>query len=130
MGEKSVDKRKKMLEQMLLNKRKEMHRQLEAQIGGLEESPVANAVLDIGDQSVKNHETDVDLTLLEMKNQVLKEIDAALLKLSENRYGICEECGSEISSARLKALPFARYCVVCKEQKELFEQVEKSRPEA
>jgi DnaK suppressor protein len=129
MEEKS-NKRKKMLEQMFLNTRKEVQQQLEAQMASQGATPVANAVLDVGDQSVQNHETDRDLALLQMKNQALKDIDEALLKLSEDRYGICEQCGSEISAARLKALPFARYCVVCKEQQELFEKIEKSRTEA
>lgn len=119
-----------MLEQMLLTKRKEMKRQIESHLEEQKDTPVANAVLDVGDQSIKNHETDLDLTLLEMKNRVLKEIDEALLKLIEDRYGICEQCGGEISPARLKAIPFARFCVACKEQQELFEKVEKSRTEA
>lgn len=93
------------------------------------DSPVATAGLDVGDQSIKNHETDLDLTLMEMKNRILQEIDEALIKLRENRYGICEKCGDEISGARLKAMPFALYCVACKEKQELLEKIEKSRTE-
>ncbi|NKE72589.1 TraR/DksA family transcriptional regulator [Nitrospiraceae bacterium HYJII51-Mn-bac16s-1-B09] len=89
-----------------------------------------SGILDTGDQSLKNHETDVDLTLLEMNNRLLKEIEEALIKLPENRYGICEECGAEISAGRLKAMPFAKYCVACKERQELFEKIEKTRTEA
>lgn len=129
MEEKSTDKRKKMLTQMFSDQRKEVRRQLEAQMDGKEDTPVANTVLDVGDQSVQNHETDLDLALIEMKSQALKDIDEALLKLSEDRYGICERCGNEISQARLKAMPFARYCIVCKEQQELLESVDKSRSE-
>ena|SRR5581483_1720283 len=129
MEQKAHDKRKKVLEEMLLNKRKELKQQIEIHMDAQEDTPVANAVLDVGDQSIQNHETDLDLSLLEMKNQVLKEIEEALIKLSEDRYGICEQCGSEISPARLKAMPFARYCVACKEQQELLEKVDKSRTE-
>jgi DnaK suppressor protein len=38
-------------------------------------------------------------------------------------YGICEDCDSPISPARLRALPFARRCVACQEQYELFEHI-------
>ena len=38
-------------------------------------------------------------------------------------YGICEDCQEPISPARLHALPFARRCVVCQEQFELFEHI-------
>jgi len=122
------DKRRKILEDILLNKRREVVQQIESLMVGQEET--ATGILDTGDQSLKNHETDVDLTLLEMNNRLLKEIEEALLKVHENRYGICEECGAEISSGRLKAMPFAKYCVTCKERQELFERIEKTRTEA
>lgn len=129
MEQKAHAKRKKMLEEMLLSKRKELKQQIESHMDAQEDTPVANAVLDVGDQSIQNHETDLDLSLLEMKNQVLKEIEEALVKLGEDRYGICEQCGNEISPARLKAMPFALYCVACKEQQELLEKVDKTRTE-
>jgi DnaK suppressor protein len=129
MEQKAYGKRKKMLEEMLLSKRRELRQQIESHMDTQEDTPVANAVLDVGDQSVQNHETDLDLSLLEMKNQVLKEIEEALIKLGEDRYGICEQCGNEISPARLKAMPFARYCVACKEQQELLEKVDRTRTE-
>lgn len=123
------DKRRKALEEILVNKRKEVVQQIEHLMMAQEETPAGSAILDTGDQSLKNHETDVDLTLLEMNNRRLKEIEEALLKLREDRYGMCEECGAEISSGRLKAMPFAKYCVVCKERQELFERIERSRTE-
>ncbi len=124
-----VDKRRKALEEILLNKRREVVQQIENLMVGQDNS-AGSAILDTGDQSIKNHETDVDLTLLEMNNRLLKEIEDALIKLPENRYGICEECGAEISAGRLKAMPFAKYCVACKERQELFEKIEKTRTEA
>ena len=121
------DKRKKALEEILLKKQREVVQQIESLMVGQEETPAG--ILDTGDQSLKNHETDVDLTLLEMNNRLLKEIEDALLKMPENRYGIWEECGVEISAGRLKAMPFAKYCVACKERQELFEKIEKTRSE-
>ena len=35
--------------------------------------------------------------------------------MAKGTYGECEGCGEEISAARLKALPWARYCVTCQE---------------
>ncbi len=123
-----VDKRRKALQEILLNKKREVVQQIENLMVAQEDTP--SGILDTGDQSLKNHETDVDLTLLEMNNRLLKEIEDALIKLPENRYGICEECGAEISAGRLKAMPFAKYCVTCKERQELFEKIEKTRTEA
>ncbi len=43
----------------------------------------------------------------------LSEVDAALLRVEDGTYGLCERCGSAIGSARLEALPAARLCITC-----------------
>ena len=43
----------------------------------------------------------------------LRDIDAALERLSHGQYGRCESCGNAIGDARLEALPAARLCVTC-----------------
>ncbi len=43
----------------------------------------------------------------------LREVEDALRRLDEGRFGLCEECGVPISPARLRAFPRARRCVVC-----------------
>ena len=45
----------------------------------------------------------------------LSEIDGALHRIKEGTYGICEMCDEVISLGRLKAKPFAKYCIVCRE---------------
>ncbi|MDY0364987.1 MAG: RNA polymerase-binding protein DksA [Arcobacteraceae bacterium] len=45
----------------------------------------------------------------------LSEIDAALNRIKNGTYGICEMCDDVISLGRLKAKPFAKYCIVCRE---------------
>ena len=41
------------------------------------------------------------------------EITAALRRLDEGRYGVCERCGEPIGEARLEARPAARTCIRC-----------------
>jgi DnaK suppressor protein len=41
----------------------------------------------------------------------LEEIDAALRRMDEGRYGICDETGEPIPHARLRAEPTTRYTV-------------------
>jgi hypothetical protein len=43
----------------------------------------------------------------------LSEIDAALLRIEEGRYGICLGCGGALGLQRLRAIPEARLCVSC-----------------
>lgn len=42
-------------------------------------------------------------------------IEAALERVENGTYGVCERCGKKIADARLKALPFAQYCISCQE---------------
>jgi DnaK suppressor protein len=55
-----------------------------------------------------------DLALSAQALAAVEEIDAALEKIDNGRYGICEGCGQLILKARLEALPFARLCIACK----------------
>jgi RNA polymerase-binding protein DksA len=43
----------------------------------------------------------------------LAEIDAAVARLEDGTYGVCERCGQPISDARLLARPVARTCITC-----------------
>lgn len=45
--------------------------------------------------------------------ETLHEIDDALEKFDAGTYGRCEECGAEITEARLEAMPAARHCITC-----------------
>ena len=56
-----------------------------------------------------------DLMLSAQARQAVEEIDAALLKIDAGTYGLCEICGKPIPKPRLKAIPYARHCVECKQ---------------
>ena len=43
----------------------------------------------------------------------LADIDAALARITEGRYGTCQSCGGPMGLQRLRALPEARFCVAC-----------------
>lgn len=48
----------------------------------------------------------------------IKDIDKALIKIKNNCFGICEECGEDIGKQRLLALPDAEMCIICAEKLE------------
>jgi RNA polymerase-binding transcription factor DksA len=54
-----------------------------------------------------------DAALLDRIEQTLTELDAARRRLASDRYGGCEQCGSEIPTERLLARPEARLCMLC-----------------
>ncbi len=60
--------------------------------------------------------TDYDATpppLSEAAQRELEDIDAALERIGEGRYGMCVACGGPIGLQRLRAIPEARYCLAC-----------------
>ena len=50
---------------------------------------------------------------LSFQGQQLHEIEAALARIGEGRYGVCINCGGEISRARLKGDPTVKHCAGC-----------------
>jgi DnaK suppressor protein len=74
--------------------------------GDLSSMPIHMA--DIG---TDNFEQEFALGLMDSERKLLEEIDDALQRIEEKKYGICEGTGKPILKARLEAQPWARYCV-------------------
>lgn len=43
-------------------------------------------------------------------------VDQAIDRLRTGEYGSCDKCGEDIASARLHAVPYARFCLPCQER--------------
>ena len=83
--------------------------------------PGAGMATHMADLGSDNFQHDFELGLLSDEGTVIEMIDEALTRLDENEYGICIECGQEISPARLEVKPYARFCLECKSRKEAHE---------
>lgn len=76
-----------------------------------ERAGMATHMADLGSDNFRH---DLELGLLSEEGDVILMIDEALQKIENSEYGICIECGCEISPARLEAKPYARFCTKCK----------------
>jgi DnaK suppressor protein len=65
--------------------------------------------------AVRTLEQDVTAVTANLRSQMLKEVEGALARCAGGTYGVCEGCDEDISSSRLKAIPWARYCLTCQE---------------
>jgi DnaK suppressor protein len=65
---------------------------------------------------------DIDLSLIQLKSDMLRRIDAALSRLDQGTYGHCVDCQEPISKQRLRALPFAARCTGCEQARETTER--------
>ncbi|MBM7563113.1 TraR/DksA C4-type zinc finger protein [Paenibacillus sacheonensis] len=64
-----------------------------------------------GDLGTETFERERDMAIDEHLNEQLEEVEAALGRLSDGSYGICETCGEPIPFERLKAVPTASRCI-------------------
>ena len=79
-----------------------------------------DGVPDIGDMSSAAYSRDVLFNVSETQRQRIQDIDFALEQIEKGEYGICMECGDEISPRRMEVRPFSRYCIECKTDIEKF----------
>jgi DnaK suppressor protein len=86
-----------------------------------------DSVPDVADMALQDATEEQQISLMELRNAMREQIDEALLRLDEGTYGICEDCGREISEGRLKAVPFARRCIQCQAKAEAIEQLDQTR---
>ena len=59
-----------------------------------------------------------DLALRSNAQDLLVQVEAAIGRMDEGRYGTCARCGQKIAPDRLEALPYAIYCITCQSQVE------------
>ncbi len=73
----------------------------------------------MADQGTDSFEREKSFQLASKSGRLIYHIDEALRRIRDKSYGKCQECGGEISAARLEAVPHARLCIACKEKEEL-----------
>jgi DnaK suppressor protein len=70
------------------------------------------------DETLLAAERESSARILTRDSRLLHELEAALARLRDGSYGVCLRCEEEIQPKRLKALPWASYCVSCQEKTE------------
>jgi DnaK suppressor protein len=120
------DTRPETLRHYLLARRQELQKQIDELLAQHRDNHThfrENSVLDLEDMSLRDSTAAQQIALLEARSRERNHLDEALRRLDEGTYGVCEDCEEPISQGRLRALPFARRCVECQRQAELFEQI-------
>jgi DnaK suppressor protein len=67
-----------------------------------------------GELATEIAEVEKGLILEKRIREQLAEVERALDKFEKGTYGLCDNCGQPIESARLEALPHANLCLSCK----------------
>ena len=121
MNKKELEKYKKLL----LEKREELiasvnhitgdtRRQSQKEAAG----DLSGYSLHMADMASDNFDREFSLSLASGERKTLLEIDEALKRIKDKAYGICASCKKKIKKRRLTAVPYAKYCLPCKEKEE------------
>lgn len=109
-----------LLEAELIRRQSELDRQVADHQGGLTRAEHARELLSQDSDDVSHREADreMDMALGDREIAELGAVSAALLRLKEDRYGDCADCGEAIAFDRLKVEPWALRCVACESLRE------------
>lgn len=104
----------KEFREMLIAKRAEAAgdvQSMEAEALGGGSGSLSNLPQHMADQGTDTFDQSMALSLSASKRTILRDIDAALQRIEDNTYGICEILGKPIEVARLQAEPWTRYSI-------------------
>jgi DnaK suppressor protein len=107
-----VKVRKSPYRNLLLKKRQELLAMAKGEPEALAFSLKTPDEVEFAIKTVEQHLT---AATAELRSQLLKEVESALKRVASGTYGLCEGCGEDITPNRLKAIPWARYCLTCEE---------------
>jgi RNA polymerase-binding protein DksA len=72
----------------------------------------------MADMSGDDYDRGVALGIFTQEQEILYLIDAALKRIDEGTFGVCDVCEKSISSKRLEAVPYATLCIQCQSDQE------------
>ncbi len=75
------------------------------------------------DRAAFGYEQELGSARVNQLHQMLRQIEHAVARHAQGRYGRCGHCNEEIPLTRLRSLPFALFCRECQETKERRERV-------
>lgn len=70
------------------------------------------------DRATQESDRTFELRIRDRERKLANKVREALDRIENGTYGVCEDCGGEISEARLKARPVTTQCIDCKMEAE------------
>ena len=89
-------------------------RELLAGTSDREEILIENAAEEL-DRLQQQLNREVAIRNLDRESKLLKDVEGAIKRLDSDTFGVCLRCDESIPEKRLKAVPWAAYCVPCQE---------------
>src|SRR5512140_2228780 len=77
---------------------------------------VSGHAMHMADVATDMYDREFNLSLASNDREIIQKIDAALSRIAKKTYGFCLKSGKKIPEARLKAVPYAEYCLEIQEE--------------
>jgi DnaK suppressor protein len=113
--------RRARLQELLLEQKRRLWNELRQELFGNNAEQLHSQfdfAMDVAEQGLLDMLADTELKVADIHREELTRMDEAERKFQAGSYGVCEECGTEISEARLAVAPFAPCCVSCQALRE------------
>jgi len=65
------------------------------------------------DQASVSHEEFISLSINNLDYEQLTLVEEAIERVGSGKFGACQGCGERIAAKRLRAIPWARFCIDC-----------------
>jgi len=75
------------------------------------------------DRATMESDRNFELRIRDRERRLISKVKEALERIEQGTFGICEECGEEISEKRLNARPVTTLCIDCKKKQETDEKI-------
>ena len=72
----------------------------------------------MADMASDSYDRELSLNIAGEEQEIVYEIDEALKRIEEGKFGKCISCDKKIPQKRLNAVPYAKYCIQCKSKEE------------
>lgn len=76
------------------------------------------------DRASVESDRNFELRIRDRERRLLAKIQEALARIEDGSFGICEECGEDISIKRIEARPVTTLCIDCKTKQEDYEKAQ------
>jgi DnaK suppressor protein len=101
----------------LLARRVELRKRLGSELNDLNlQAPTASG--DSADAAFDHTGEELASQLAELEARELTQVEHALRRIKQGKYGICDGCAAKIPVARLNALPYSTLCIRCQREAE------------
>jgi DnaK suppressor protein len=106
------------IQKALIGRRAELRKRLGSQLADLGVGKSSSPSGDVADAAFGHTGEELASQLAELESRELAQIEHALVRIKQGKYGACAGCAAKIPVARLNILPYSTLCIKCAQEAE------------